>query len=721
MRFLGRLRWVDTLFRSFIPILVWCAASFAQTAPPTCTISVNPAGGPAPLSVSASGTCTQGTLPLATLTLDFGDGSTPLTQQEPAGTSQATISGSHTYTNPQAATYFVTVTATDVVGQSGQASQGVSVNASPTCTFTVDKNIGPAPLTITANVSCSDPENDIRSADIVWGDGTSTNLVCDGPCRPFQGTHTYTNPGIYNAAARATDSFTGTQVNQRITAQGPSPTCNLILDKQSGPAPLTVNASGSNCTSQAFLQNGSITWGDGTSDSLNCDGTCNPFQGGHTYPSTGTYTVTLQASDDLQTTGSTSKTVTVVDSTPACTLSSNTSGGVNPLTVSFSGSCTDAGNDISSAGSTGALNFGDGTPPQSISTANGGTFSNVSHVYQSPGTYTATYTVTDDSQHTGTATVTITVTQNQPPTCTLTLDKNNGTAPLTVNATANCSDSDDNVNTASIDWGDGSAPQSLNCDGSCSFSGPHTYTSPGTYMAVVTGTDAGGLKGSANQTVTVTQPVDSTPKCSLSSDSQNGAAPFTVTFSGSCQDAGNDLGQGSTGTLNFGDNTPAQQVSPAAFSNVSHVYQAPGTYIATFTATDSTQHTGTSSLTITVTTPVDSTPMCTLNSDKQTGQAPLTVNFTGSCTDAGNDLIASSQSFNFGDGTATQSGTSASHTYAQPGTYQAMFSASDSHGNKGSTSQTITVTTNQPPSCTLSVSPNSGQAPLPVTATGNCT
>src|SRR3954469_20950628 len=129
----------------------------AQTSAPTCTLSVTPSSGPPPLTVTATGTCNQGSLALASMSLDFGDGSAPQTQSS-AGKSQDTITGMHTYAS--SGSYVVTVTATDIRQQTGTAQQDVFVNQPPSCTFTVDKNIGPVPFTINPTISCTDPEHD---------------------------------------------------------------------------------------------------------------------------------------------------------------------------------------------------------------------------------------------------------------------------------------------------------------------------------------------------------------------------------------------------------------------------------------------------------------------------------------------------------------------------------------------------------------------------------
>lgn len=116
-------------------------------------------------------------------------------------------------------------------------------------------------------------------------------------------------------------------------------------------------------------------------------------------------------------------------------------------------------------------------------------------------------------------------------------------------------------------------------------------------------------------------------------------------------------------------------------------------------------------------------PTCNLNSNHYLGTAPLTVTFTITATDS-DGSISSWELDTDNDGTADYSGTgnpptSRVHTYNTQGSYTAKLTVMDNE-EKTST-DTITITVNEPtidnqsPTCTLSVTPSSGYAPLVVT------
>jgi PKD repeat protein len=115
------------------------------------------------------------------------------------------------------------------------------------------------------------------------------------------------------------------------------------------------------------------TFGDGTTSSL-----ASPT---HTYPASGTYTVTQTVQDSLNGTTSTkTQAVTVISTggTPVANFTATTSG----LTVTFTDTSTDPGGSISSR----VWSFGDGGRD---------TAANPVHTYTNPGTYSISETVTD--------------------------------------------------------------------------------------------------------------------------------------------------------------------------------------------------------------------------------------------------------------------------------------------------------------------------------------
>ena len=76
-------------------------------------------------------------------------------------------------------------------------------------------------------------------------------------------------------------------------------------------------------------------------------------------------------------------------------------------------------------------------------------------------------------------------------------------------------------------------------------------------------------------------------------------------------------------------------------------------------------------------------------SNKTTGAAPLTVAFDGSgSSDPDGDTLT--YDWDFGDGSAHSSAAKPSHTYSQPGTFQAKLTVSDGRGK--SASKTIAIT-----------------------------
>ena len=89
-------------------------------------------------------------------------------------------------------------------------------------------------------------------------------------------------------------------------------------------------------------------------------------------------------------------------------------------------------------------------------------------------------------------------------------------------------------------------------------------------------------------------------------------------------------------------------------------------------------------------------PDARASADKTEGAAPLTVNFSSAGTkddDAGDTLT---YEWNFGDGSAVSNAQNPSHTYQQPGDYQATLTVTDQTG-KSSTAQVIVTVGNTKP------------------------
>jgi PKD repeat protein len=153
-------------------------------------------------------------------------------------------------------------------------------------------------------------------------------------------------------------------------------------------------------------------------------------------------------------------------------------------------------------------------------------------------------------------------------------------------------------------------------------------------------------------------------------------APLAVSFAGSAQGGVSPYSY----QWSFGDGQISSLQSPA------HSYANPGTYIAVLTITDNSGAHGSSSVSVAVSAailPLVASAVSSLISDT----APLAVSFAGS---AQGGVSPYSYRWNFGDGQIS-SLQSPAHNYANPGTYIAVLTVTDSLGNTASKSVAITA------------------------------
>ena len=269
------------------------------------------------------------------------------------------------------------------------------------------------------------------------------------------------------------------------TATTPSipPVAIISPTTLSGDAPFNVTFNGSTSTAAVSY---SWVFGDGA--------TANSSQINHTFSTPGTYITSLTVTNVQGQTHTTNATVTVKkviqeNKPPTAVISSSTTMGNAPLTVSFDGSKSyDTEGQISSC----RWNFGDGTS---------GHGTTAGHTYKTPGSFTATLTVTDNGGATNTTTTPVIITEqteeNLAPTANMTTTAANGTAPLEVTFDGSTStDPEESQLTYSWNFGDGT-----NAQGS---SVTHTYTNSGTFTATLTVSDDLGETSSTTTTIDTT-------------------------------------------------------------------------------------------------------------------------------------------------------------------------------------------------------------------------
>ncbi|MCP4695552.1 MAG: PKD domain-containing protein [Gammaproteobacteria bacterium] len=321
-------------------------------------ISAAPTGGPAPLEVSFSAGFADGLDPY-TYAWNFGDGATAA-EESPV----------HSY---DVGTHTATLTLTDIMGDSLTDSVTITVTPAdpiPVFTFSPDNQILPI-MYVTFDASGSSDPDGGSITDYAWLiEGQTYSGMTVG--------HSFSSAGSYQATLTVTDDEGATDsIQKTITVLDAGPTAILSLTPSSGKLPLTVTLDGSASSdpdgpiaAYEYLVNGQ---------------TKNGATASYTFSALGTYPVILTVTDSADQTDSQEKTVVVSLNQQPQAVFSDPADGFAPLTVNLDGSAsTDPDGSIVAY----AWMTSDG---QSA------TGSTTSFIFSTPGTYSITLEVTDDS------------------------------------------------------------------------------------------------------------------------------------------------------------------------------------------------------------------------------------------------------------------------------------------------------------------------------------
>ena len=407
----------------------------------------------------------------------------------------------------------------------------------------------------------------------------------------------------------------------------------------------------------------------------------------HTYTVVGTYTASLRVTDNGGATDT--ETVSIAAGVANVPPSAVASASPNPVKVGAAVSFSSAGSrDTDGTIATYRWDFGDSTATSNAP--------NPTHVYATPGSRTATLTVTDDDGAVKTDSVTVTVNANQAPTATAGATPLSGKAPLAVSFSAAGSiDGDGTIVSYAWSFSDGGASNAANPS--------HTFMTAGSMTATLTVTDDNGATDSDTVGVSVSQ--NQAPIAVANGSPSAGQAPLTVHFSSADSD---DLDGGIVSwSWDFGDSNSSSQPNPT------HTYSALGTYTATLTVTDDNGATDTDMVTVTVTPGSNEPPVAAASGTPTSGKEDLTVSFSsaGSSDPEGGTLT---YGWDFGDGgSSTQA--NPTHTYMNPGDFPAKLTVTDPANGQATATVAIHVTANVAPIAVAGASPLTGQQNLSVT------
>jgi PKD repeat protein len=587
----------------------------------TIRIDATPRCGPPPLDVLLRSFVVGGVSPYK-VSWNFGDGQT-------GSGPQAT----HIYSS--LGTYFAygEVTDSDNPPQTRTSNQ-VEIRVSNSCnqlTVFGDANPrrGPAPLNVQFNGGAQGGQPPYQ---FTWTFGDGGTAGFPDPM------HTYANPGTYQARLEARDSAgaSATSPTIEIIVDPPQPGLQVFADAapRQGEAPLFVQFKSSVTGGQPPYK---YEWdlGDGSPMST----IENPS---HTYVNPGVYYAYLHASDSSNLDGYSPKIEIIVDKPTnplIVTSSASPTSGPAPLAVAFDGAASGGSPPYSYL-----WDFGDGAQDS---------FPKTSHVYSSPGIYTAVLASWDQAGRKGAAApIQIDVT-SQPLLVVIGASPTSGQQPLTVQFSSSVSGGVPPY-TYSWDFGDST--------GGTGNQPVHTYFNPGTFYATLTVGDQSGQAVTSAPIQIVVSPRPSQLAVNASASPTSGIAPLTVTFSGGASGGTSPytyewvFGDGATGGVPF----------------TSHTYTAAGQYDAYLTAKDSAGQTGYSAP-IRIDVQAGRLVASAVGSPTR-GPAPLDVQFVSSVSGGTAPFYFA---WEFGDGGV--SGTQdPMHTYFVPGSYSASVLVRDS-------------------------------------------
>ncbi len=707
---------------------------------PTVTIGALPSpvyqGSSAAYSASAASPSNAAMAAGFTYLFSWGDGTSNTTIAATAGNGTG-VSAPHTYAT--AGTYTLTVTATDQYSLVGSSTVTVTIDSLvPTVTLALSPTAASIKSTVTATATAvaSNPADGSGGFTFVfnWGDGSPAVTLTGNS--PQASTHAYDVPGTYTVSVSATDATNmAGMATKSIVISDVAPTVTIgTLPAPIYPGvPATFSASATSPSTAGTAAGFTyvFNWGDGSANTtVNATaGNSTGVSTTHSYATTGSYTLTVMATDTYGGTGTRTATVPVVSKTPVVglSLSSTTIGVAAALTATAT--ATAPYPPDGAGGFTFVFNWGDGS---ATTTVTGASPQAPTHAYDVPGTYTISVSATDATGVAGMSSASVSVTDVAP---TVTIGALPVPAYAGVSATFKASaTSPSNAATAAgftyaFAWGDGTAATTVaaTAGNGSGVTATHAYASAGTYTLTVTATDTYGSLGTRQATVTVYSQVPSVG-ISLSPTTVAVESTLTATVTATAPYAP-DGAAGFAYVYVWGDGTSTMTAAGTASPHAAtHAYDVPGTYTIQVTATDATGVPGTSSATVTVT---DVGPTVTIGTIPVPVYASVSATFAASATSPSNAATAAGFTylFGWGDGTTSTtiaaaagngSGVSTSHTYASTGSFTLTVGVTDKYGTSSTKTATVTVYSRQP---TVGLSLGSATIPVasPLQATGTAT
>jgi parallel beta-helix repeat protein len=568
---------------------------------------------------------------------DFGDGNSS-TLQNPT----------HTYVLE--GTYYVTLT---VFNNGGSSSTKPECNCTPgipiivgiqppVADFTTCAPCGPRYGTFPLTVTFKDLSTGSEPRTYLWNFGDGQTSTDRNPVHNYMLSNNYT---VSLTVTNPAGSDTATKVDYISSTNTPPPVVDFSASPRSGTNPLIVVFTDQTVGSLPLQ----YVWdfGDGSVAPERFDK--NPV---HTYASTGTYDVTLTATNPGGEGVKTYPHFIGVNLPPAPTAEFTAVpwSGTAPLTVNFVDQSTESPTQW-------LWDFGDGsTGPERFQ-------KNPVHVYTVPNTYTISLMVTGAGGASAPRSHTVLINPPSSLVANFNAAPVTGIMPLTVQF---IDTSTGNPTSWQWNFGDGST--------SSLQSPSHVYTEPGKYTVTLTISNAQGSNTMMMGDLIYVR--NTPPTADFSGTPLAGAAPLSVQFSD--ESTGNAITQWH---WDFGDGT----TSVGANNNPIHVYQTQGLYTVILVASnDGGSSTESKPAYVNVS---NFAPTADFTAVPSSGSVPLNVQFTDQSSGSGLNYL-----WQFGDG-QTSTIQNPTHTYTTSGIFNVNLTVTS---GGGTSSKIKTISTNSP-------------------------
>ena len=203
------------------------------------------------------------------------------------------------------------------------------------------------------------------------------------------------------------------------------------------------------------------------------------------------------------------------------------------------------------------------------------------------------------------------------------------------------------------------------------------------------------------QTATATVEVDAAPPATLSVTSTTPTSGQPTIFSLTVNAGSNPV---TAVTLDFGDGQSQSLGAATGSTSPSHIYDTPGTYVATLTVVDSEGQSITTSTSVVV---LSAGPLDVTLSTSGTLQVNEVVIFTATATPTSGTTTIDRYAWNFGDGTTvTTNGNSTSHVYTSSGLKTASVTVTAADESSGTGVVNINIQPSTPINVNLAASPS---------------